>query len=121
MHNLNDLLLMAKIKLDGLGNNIMGTNIGSGIPAIDEEMKDVSKLYDQLVGGFFGFISMFLFIWIVIRFIKRGLAQDDNKRKAENTKIKNMAFSIIGIVVVSAVLGAILGVVKPYIVNRFKK
>ena len=120
MHSLNDLLLMTKIKLDGLGNNIMGTNIGSGIPEIDEEMKNVSKLYDQLVGGFFGFIGMFLFIWIVIRFIKRGLAQDDIARKAENTKIKNMVFSIIGIVVVSAVLGAILGVVKPYIVNRFK-
>lgn len=120
MHNLNDLLLMAKIKLDGLGNNIMGTNIGSGIPAIDESMKDVSKLYDQLIGGFFGFVGMFLFIWVVIRLIKRGLAQDDNKRKEEGKKIKNMAYSIVGIVVVSAMLGAILGVVKPYIVNKFK-
>ena len=120
MHSLNDLLLMTKIKLNALGDNIMITNVGSGIPEIENEMKNVSKLYDQLVGGFFGFLAMFLFIWVVVRLIKRGLAQDDIARKAENTKIKNMAYSIIGIVVISSVLGAILGVVKPYIVNRFK-
>ena len=120
MHSLNDLLLMTRIKLDSLGDNIMGTNVGSGIPEIDNELKNVSKLYDQLVGGFFGFVTMFLFVWAVIRLIKRGLAQDDEKRKAEGKKIKNMGYSIIGIVVISSVLGAILGVVKPYIINRFK-
>ena len=120
MQSLNDLLLMAKIKMDGLGYTPMIRGVDMDIPEVNAEFNEVSTIFNKIIAGIFGGIGTFVVLWVVIQMLIYGLTSDATKKAAQKKKVKSMFIAVIGIVVVSASLLSLLLIIKPYILKKFQ-